>query len=76
MACVGPDNPPRYEPTTYGAFSQRLLTLKFARAASRAADRSGRVVLADLQHELVGLGPGEELRRDGEVSSTSRCGTP
>jgi isopenicillin N synthase-like dioxygenase len=28
--CVGPDNPPRYEPTTYGAFSQRLLTLNFA----------------------------------------------
>jgi non-haem dioxygenase in morphine synthesis N-terminal len=25
-----PDNPPRYEPTTYGAFSQRLLTLNFA----------------------------------------------
>ncbi len=28
--CVGPDNPPRYEPTTYGAFTQRLLTLNFA----------------------------------------------
>ena len=28
--CVGPDNPPRYEPTTYGNFSQRLLTLNFA----------------------------------------------
>jgi len=28
--CVGPDNPPRYEPTTYGAFSQHLLTLNFA----------------------------------------------
>lgn len=28
--CVGPGNPPRYEPTTYGAFSQRLLTLNFA----------------------------------------------
>jgi len=28
--CVGPDNPPRYEPTTYGAFSSRLLTLNFA----------------------------------------------
>ena len=28
--CVGPDNPPRYEPTTYGAFAQRLLTLNFA----------------------------------------------
>ena len=28
--CVGPDKPPRYEPTTYGAFTQRLLTLNFA----------------------------------------------
>ena len=28
--CVGPDNPTRYEPTTYGAFTQRLLTLNFA----------------------------------------------
>ena len=28
--CVGPDNPPRYEPTTYGAFTQRLLSLNFA----------------------------------------------
>jgi isopenicillin N synthase-like dioxygenase len=28
--CVAPDNPPRYEPTTYGAFTQRLLTLNFA----------------------------------------------
>jgi isopenicillin N synthase-like dioxygenase len=28
--CVTPDNPPRYEPTTYGAFSSRLLTLNFA----------------------------------------------
>jgi isopenicillin N synthase-like dioxygenase len=28
--CVGPDNPPRYEPITYGAFSSRLLTLNFA----------------------------------------------
>ena len=28
--CIGPDNPPRYEPTTYGAFTQRLLTLNFA----------------------------------------------
>jgi isopenicillin N synthase-like dioxygenase len=29
-SCVAPDNPPRYEPTTYGAFTQRLLTLNFA----------------------------------------------
>jgi isopenicillin N synthase-like dioxygenase len=28
--CTGLDNPPRYEPTTYGAFTQRLLTLNFA----------------------------------------------
>ena len=28
--CTGPDNPPRYEPTTYGAFTERLLTLNFA----------------------------------------------
>jgi isopenicillin N synthase-like dioxygenase len=28
--CVALDNPPRYEPTTYGAFTQRLLTLNFA----------------------------------------------
>jgi hypothetical protein len=28
--CVGPDNPPRYAPTTYGAFTARLLTLNFA----------------------------------------------
>jgi isopenicillin N synthase-like dioxygenase len=31
--CVGPGNPPRYEPTTYGAFTQRLLTLNFAHRA-------------------------------------------
>jgi len=37
--CVGPENPPRYEPTTYGAFSQRLLTLNFAhRRAESGAD--------------------------------------
>lgn len=29
-SCVGPDNPPRYEPTTYGDFNERLLTLNFA----------------------------------------------
>jgi isopenicillin N synthase-like dioxygenase len=29
-SCVGADNPPRYEPTTYGAFTQHLLTLNFA----------------------------------------------
>ncbi len=29
-SCVGPDNPPKYEPTTYGDFTERLLTLNFA----------------------------------------------
>jgi isopenicillin N synthase-like dioxygenase len=28
--CVGPDNPPRYEPITYGQFTAQLLTLNFA----------------------------------------------
>ena len=28
--CIGPDNPPHYEPTTYGDFTERLLTLNFA----------------------------------------------
>jgi isopenicillin N synthase-like dioxygenase len=28
--CTSPDNPPRYEPTTYGDFTERLLTLNFA----------------------------------------------
>jgi isopenicillin N synthase-like dioxygenase len=28
--CVGPGNPPHYEATTYGAFTERLLTLNFA----------------------------------------------
>ena len=27
---TSPDNPPKYEPTTYGAFTQHLLTLNFA----------------------------------------------
>jgi hypothetical protein len=35
--CVSPDNPPRYEPTTNGAFTQQLLTLNFAH---RRADGS------------------------------------
>ena len=35
--CVGPDNPPHYEPTTYGAFSQRLLTLNFAHRRESSA---------------------------------------
>ena len=32
--CVGPDNPPYYEPTNYGGFTQRLLTLNFAHRRS------------------------------------------
>ena len=28
--CVGPDNPPHYEPTIYGAFTRRLLSLNVA----------------------------------------------
>jgi len=28
--CTDADNPPRYEPTTYGDFTERLLTLNFA----------------------------------------------
>jgi isopenicillin N synthase-like dioxygenase len=28
--CTSPDNPPKYEPTTYGDFTERLLTLNFA----------------------------------------------
>jgi isopenicillin N synthase-like dioxygenase len=39
--CVGPDNPPHYEPTTYGAFTQRLLTLNFAH---RRGEGSGEYV--------------------------------
>ena len=35
-SCVGPNNPPRYEPTTYGAFSSRLLTLNFAHRRGEA----------------------------------------
>ena len=40
-SCVGPDNPPRYEPTTYGAFTEHLLTLNFAH---RQAGGSGEYV--------------------------------
>ena len=28
--CTDPDNPPHYEPMTYGDFTERLLTLNFA----------------------------------------------
>src|SRR5438034_1110351 len=41
-SCVGPDNPPRYEPTTYGAFTQHLLTLNFAhRQAGGSGEYAG-----------------------------------
>jgi isopenicillin N synthase-like dioxygenase len=35
-SCVGPDNPPHYEPITPGAFNQRLLTLNFAHRRGEA----------------------------------------
>ena len=35
---VGPDNPPHYEPTTYGAFTQRLLTLNFAHRRAEGSE--------------------------------------
>jgi isopenicillin N synthase-like dioxygenase len=41
-SCVGPDNPPQYEPTTYGAFTQHLLTLNFAhRQAGGSGEGAG-----------------------------------
>ena len=41
-SCVGPDNPPKYEPTTYGAFTQHLLTLNFAhRQAGGSGEYAG-----------------------------------
>ena len=36
-SCVGPDNPPHYEPSTYGDFTQRL-----SRSTSRTARRASR----------------------------------
>ena len=41
--CVGPDTPPRYEPTTYGAFSQRLLALYFAHRRADGDRKSTRL---------------------------------
>ena len=38
--CVGPDHPPRYEPTTYGAFTQQLLTLNFAHRRTESGGAS------------------------------------
>jgi isopenicillin N synthase-like dioxygenase len=35
-SCVSADNPPRYEPTTYGEFSSQLLTLNFAHRRGEA----------------------------------------
>ena len=47
--CTGPDNPPRYEPTTYGDFTERLFTLNFAHRRSEEpapyAGKSFRVVI-------------------------------
>src|SRR5437764_6426061 len=41
-SCTGPDNPPRYEPTTYGEFTRRLLALNFAhRRAEEPAAYAG-----------------------------------
>jgi isopenicillin N synthase-like dioxygenase len=41
-SCVGPDNPPKYEPTTYGAFTEALLTLNFAhRQAGGSGEYAG-----------------------------------
>jgi isopenicillin N synthase-like dioxygenase len=41
-SCVGRDNPPKYEPTTYGAFTQHLLTLNFAhRQAGGSGEYAG-----------------------------------
>jgi isopenicillin N synthase-like dioxygenase len=41
-SCVGPDNPPQYEPTTYGAFTEHLLTLNFAhRQAGGSGEYAG-----------------------------------
>jgi isopenicillin N synthase-like dioxygenase len=34
--CTGPENPPKYEPTTYGDFTERLLTLNFAHRRGEA----------------------------------------
>jgi len=41
-SCVGPDNPSKYEPITYGAFTERLLTLNFAhRQAGGSGEYAG-----------------------------------
>jgi hypothetical protein len=41
-SCVGPGNPRKYEPTTYGAFTQHLLTLNFAhRQAGGSGEYAG-----------------------------------
>ena len=39
--CVGPDNPPKYEPTTYGDFTERLLTLNFAHRRAELSRPNG-----------------------------------
>src|SRR5262249_6849557 len=52
-SCVGPDNPPKYEPTTYGAFTQHLLTLNFAHRQAGGSD------------EYVGQSDGRQSDRPG-----------
>jgi isopenicillin N synthase-like dioxygenase len=44
--CVGSDNPPHYEPTTYGAFTQRLLTLNFAHRRAEGGGNTQEDVVA------------------------------
>jgi isopenicillin N synthase-like dioxygenase len=39
--CVSPENPPHYEATTYGAFTQRLLSLNFAHRRAQGAKTLG-----------------------------------
>ena len=40
--CVGPGNPPKHEPITYGAFTLHLLTLNFAhRQAGGSGEYAG-----------------------------------
>ena len=40
-SCIGPDNPPKYEPTTYGDFTERLLTLNFAHRRGGPSEAPG-----------------------------------
>jgi isopenicillin N synthase-like dioxygenase len=40
--CLGPDNPAKYEPTTYGDFTEHLLTLNFAHRRADGDDSADR----------------------------------